>query len=136
MLRALRAVAGDYAVEELDPSHWIAVPPGAEPDERVDLLFATGDPEESAIELAVRKKCGSVLAPVFPVDILVACKFLAERDDAKDWLDIYALHRRGAYDIRDVVRRLRQMGLREDGERFVAFMASLEEMSRKKRERK
>ncbi|HZU84669.1 MAG TPA: hypothetical protein VE987_17185 [Polyangiaceae bacterium] len=135
VLRALRTVAPDFAVEPIADSHWIAVAPDAAPDERIDLMFATGDPEESAIELAEMKRYKGVDAPMFPVDLLVACKYLADREDPKDWLDIYALHQRGAYDVADVVKRLRQMGLAKDARAFVEFMKKLEEVSKQKRRR-
>jgi len=131
VLRALQQVAGDdYRVESFAPSHWIAQPRGADPDERVDLLFATADPEESAIEMATEAVCAGVKAPTFTTEWLVVCKFLAERDDAKDALDIWALHQRGAFDPKDVSRRLRQMGLGEDARRFPAFLERMKNLKK------
>lgn len=131
VLRALQLLAGsDYKIESLDTSHWVAVPVGADPDERIDLLFATGDPEESAIESAQPKSYRGVVGPMIPVEWIVVCKYLAERDDAKDWLDIYALHQRGLFEIRDIVRRLTQMGQANDAKRFVAFMANLKNLKK------
>ncbi len=128
VLRALNVLAADYALEKLDPSHWIAVPPGAEPDERIDLLFASGDPEESAIEMATKADCLGVVAPTFTTEWLVVSKFLAERGEAKDVLDIWALYQRGAFDVKDVVKRLRQMGLREDAKKFPAFIEKIQNL--------
>jgi len=134
VLRQINEQLGeDFVLEELDPSHWIVAAVGAPPDERIDLLFAIGDPEESAIEMATPKKYRGIAAPVFPVDMLVISKFLAERDDAKDSLDIYELHRKGAFEISSVSKRLRQMGFDEDAQRFPEFMAYLQGLSAKKK---
>ena len=134
VLRQLNEQLGeDFVLEEFDPSHWIVAAVGAPPDERIDLLFAIGDPEESAIEMATPKKYRGIAAPVFPVDMLVISKFLAERDDAKDSLDIYELHRKGAFEISSVSKRLRQMGFDEDAQRFPEFMAYLQGLSAKKK---
>ena len=126
VLRAMHRLASDFTLEEIDPSQWIAVPPGAEANERIDLMFASGDPEESAIEMTERKNYHGITAPMFPVDMLVISKFLAERNEIKDILDIYTLHQRGAFDIEEITHRLRQMGLIEDANQFPKFMASLE----------
>jgi hypothetical protein len=134
VLAALRSVAPDYKIESLHDSHWIAIPPNAETDERIDLLFATGDPEESAIEMSKPQTVQHVSAPVFPIDMLIVTKYLASRDDAKDWLDIYALHQRGAFEISQVVKRLKQMGLTTDATEFVPFMERLKNL--KKRDEK
>lgn len=128
VLRALNVLAGDFRLEKLDSSHWIAVPPGAEPDERIDFLFATGDPEESAIEMATTADCRGVPAPTFTTEWLVVTKFLTERGDAKDMLDIWALHQRGAFDVKDIVKRLRQMGLSEDARKFPALIETLQNL--------
>src|SRR5271165_2451141 len=37
VLRALYQLAPEYTVESFGPSHWIAVPPDAEQDERIDF---------------------------------------------------------------------------------------------------
>jgi hypothetical protein len=126
VLRALQRLAGDaYTLEPLNESQWIAVPTGANPDERIDLLFATGDPEESAIEMATKKRYKTVEAPMFSVVWLVVTKYLAERDDVKDMLDIYALNQRGAFDISAVVQRLKQMGFVKQAAVFPGFMQRL-----------
>lgn len=122
-------------LEELDPAHWILVPAGNSPDERLDLMFATGDPEESAVEMSVLKKYHGVLVPVFPIDLLVATKYLAGREDPKDALDIYALWRRGTYDVPEVQERLRQMGCDEDAQGFADLLTFLGNLPRKKRRR-
>lgn len=122
-----------FILEELAPSHWTITHESSPPDERIDLLFATGDPEESAIEMAIPKTYRGVSTMIFPVDLLVVSKFLTERDDPKDSLDIYSLLRRGAVTVDDVVLRLRQMGLDADVERFMNFVKYLEELSSKKR---
>lgn len=126
-------LGNDLILEELDPSHWTLTPVGSPPDERIDLLFAIGDPEESAIEMAVVKNYRGLPVWVFPVDLLVISKFLAERDDAKDALDIYTLIKRGAVEVDLVVERLRQMGLDEDAKRFVSFVNYLQGLSFVKR---
>lgn len=132
VLRALRLVAGTtYTVEQLDASHWIAVPPGAEPDERIDLQFATGGPENSAIEMSKPGIYRGVTAPVFPVDWLIITKYLADRNDPKDWLDIYALHQRGAFDISSISKKLRLMGNAYDAFEFPQFMQRLVDLKKK-----
>jgi len=133
ILRALDKLAPDYVIEQIDPSQWMAVPPGAEANERIDLLFASGDPEESAIEMSEPGRYHGIEAPMFAVDWLVVSKYLAEREEAKDILDIYTLHKRGAFDVEDIVTRLRQMGMEADAERFPGFMSSLEELIARKR---
>jgi hypothetical protein len=134
VLRQLNDQLGDnFVLEEFDPSHWIVAAVGASPDERINLLFAAGDPEESAIEMATTKKYHGIETPVFPIDMLVISKFLAERDDAKDSLDIYELHRKGAFEISSISTRLRQMGFDEDAQRFPEFMAYLQGLSAKKK---
>jgi hypothetical protein len=135
VLRSLNKKLGDeYLLEELHPSHWIVTRRDVSPDERIDLLFSTDDPEESAIELAETKLYNGVKAPFFPIDLLIISKFLAERDETKDSLDIYELHRKGAYDISEIVTRLNQMGLNEDAFRFPRFMRYLEELPSRKRQ--
>ena len=110
ILRTIQCTdASSIVLEELDPSHWILVPEGNSPDERIDLMFASGDPEESAIEMAVTKSYHGISIPVFPVELLVACKYLAGREDPKDALDIYALWRRGTYDIESIKKLLQQL---------------------------
>lgn len=132
VLRAFRLLVGTtYALEPLDASHWIAIPPGAEPDERIDLLFATGDPEESAIELSKMGTYRGVQAPMFPVDWLIVTKYLADRDDPKDWLDIYALHQRGAFAVKDIVKKLRQMRLAADAAEFPHFLDRLSNLKKR-----
>ena len=133
VLAALHAVLPEsFVLEELDHSHWMIVPEENSPDERVDLLFATGDPEESAIEMAVERRYQGIAVPVFPVDLLVVCKFLADRDEPRDVLDVLTLLKRGAYQIEDVVARLRQMGLEDDARRFPALIEYLENIPRRK----
>ena len=133
ILRAANQILdSSFVLEELDPSHWTITHEDSPPDERVDLLFATGDPEESAVEMAVPRTYHKTPVMVFPVDLLVVSKFLAERDDAKDSLDIYSLLRRGAVTSEDVVLRLRQMGMGEDAERFKDFVTYLKELSTRK----
>lgn len=134
VIRSMRLLGENYAIEELDTSHWIAIPEGSPPDERIDLMFATGDPEESAVEMAEVKKYHHVTAPVFPIDLLIVSKYLVDRIEPKDWMDIYGLYKRGLYDIRQITRRLKQMGFVRDAENFPVFLASLEEISKKKRE--
>jgi hypothetical protein len=134
ILKAVNQLLGDdFILEELDPSHWTLTGVGSPPDERIDLLFATGNPEESAVEMAVLKVYQGVRVPVFPVDLLVISKFLAERDDAKDSLDIYELIRRGAVEVYNVLLRLKQMGLEEDATRFVGFVEYLQQLSARKK---
>ena len=128
VLRALNKLAPGFVIEEIDPSQWMAVPPGAEANERIDLLFTSGDPEESAIEMSERKSYHGIEAPMFPVDLLVTSKFLSDRNEIKDVLDIYTLHQRGAFDIEEIESRLLQMGFAEDARRFRNFMASLENL--------
>ena len=136
ILKAANQLLGDdFILEELDPSHWTVTAIDSPPDERIDLLFAIGDPEESAVEMAVLKIYQGIRIPVFPVDLLVISKFLAERDDAKDSLDIYELIRRGAVDVDQVVLRLKQMGLEEDATRFAGFVEYLQQLSAKKKRR-
>ncbi len=134
VLRALQQMAKDYVIEELDQSHWVAIPIGSPPDERIDLLFASGDPEESSIELAEKRSYNGVVAPVFPIDLLIISKFLAEREDAKDWLDIYTLYKRGAFDPKQIVKRLTQMDQKEDAKRFLEFLDYLNMIAKKKRQ--
>ena len=116
----------------MHPSQWFALPPGAEPDERIDLLFASSDPEESAIEMSKIRNCLGISTPVFPIDLLVISKFLADREDPRDLLDILTLHRRGAFDVEEVMLRLRQMGLEEDAIRFRDQLNQLETMLSKR----
>ena len=138
VLRALRKIqdddlSQDFVLEELHPSHWTLTQLGSPPDERVDLLFASGDPEESAVEMSVPKTYHKIKIPVFPVDLLVISKLLAEREGAKDALDIYELHRKGAFEVSEVATRLRQMGFDEDAQRFPEFMNYLNALSTKRR---
>jgi hypothetical protein len=132
VLRALSKLAPGFVIEQIDPSQWIAVPPGAEANQRIDLLFASGDPEESAIEMSEPGRYHGIEAPMFAADWLVVSKYLAEREEAKDILDIYTLHKRGAFEINEIVGRLRQMGMDEDAERFPRFMSSLGELVARK----
>ena len=133
ILRTLDQMAPDYIIEQIDPSQWLAVPHGADVNQRIDLLFASGDPEESAIEMAEPRSYHGIETPMFPIDLLMVSKFLADRDEAKDILDLYTLHKRGAFDIEEIVARLHQMGLDEDARRFPEFMASLDALIAKKR---
>lgn len=133
ILRSLNQLAPDYTIEQIDPSQWMAVPPGAEINQRIDLLFASGDPEESAIEMAESRNYHGIEAPMFPIDLLIVSKFLAERDEARDVMDIYTLHKRGVFDIEEIIDRLRQMGLNEDAKKFPEFMTSLDTLIAKKR---
>jgi hypothetical protein len=128
VLGAFRRTASDYQLEELDESHWIAVPPQASPEERIDLMFATGDPEESAIEMSEQKLYRGVRTPVFTVEWLVITKYLAGREDPKDLLDIYALHLRGAFDVGKVQRRLRQLGETEAAAKFPKLLKKLADL--------
>ena len=125
VVRALRVLGSRYVLEMLDDAHWIAVPPNAAPDERIDLMFATGDPEESAIELSQKKIFRGVEAPIFPVEWIIITKYLADRNDPKDWLDIWALYQRGAYDVKQIVKRLKQMGNQEEAVAFPKFIERL-----------
>lgn len=130
VLRALNQLAPEYTVESLNEAHWIAVPPDAEEDEKIDLLFSTGDPEESAIEMATVSRYQGTDAPTFTVEWIVVSKFLAEREDAKDALDIWALYQRGAFDVGDIVKRLRQMGMQKDADRFPVFIEKLKNLKK------
>lgn len=131
VLAAARAIAPEYTMESLHDSHWILVPPDAEPNARIDLLFATGDPEESAIEMSRAGTFHKNSAPIFPIDMLIVTKFLAERDEAKDWLDIYALYQRGAFTVPQIQKRLRQMGMSQDATAFGDFMERLQAMKKR-----
>lgn len=126
-----RSMGPGDVLDEIDPSHWVLIPAGNSADERVDLMFAIGDPEESAVESSVVLPYHGVAVPVFPVDLLVAAKFLAGREDPKDALDILSLLRRGAYEVRDVQARLRQMGLGEDAEAFPKLIEYLGNLPRR-----
>jgi hypothetical protein len=130
VIRATRQLVEDYEIESLDVSHWIVVPPDAEVDERIDLLFTNSDPEESAIEMATRAVYQGIAAPMFTVEWIVVSKFLAEREDAKDSLDIWALYQRGMFDVKDIVKRLRQMGMREDAAKFPVFIEKLKNLKK------
>lgn len=135
IVRAIQssAAASTIVLEELDPSHWILVPEGNSPDERIDLMFTTGDPEESAIEMAVFKTYHGISIPVFPVELLVAAKYLAGREDPKDALDIYSLWRRGAYDVESIKTLLQQMGWNDDAEKFPELIQYLDRLPRRRR---
>jgi hypothetical protein len=135
VIRALRQLAPDYTIERLDRSQWIAVPPHAGPDERIDLLFALGDPEESAIEMAAIQSYQGLDAPIFPIDLLIVSKYLAERRDPKDALDILALYQRGAYDVEQVQHRLQQMGLAKEAKAFPLFLKQLAQLGGRPRPR-
>lgn len=89
-----------------DPSHYAAKIPG-DPDseQRIDILVAWGEPEESAIEHA---RLGKLGLKVFLPDLLAMVKFYAYDDsgDAKHLADLIAMHRRGIFDaklVRDLV---------------------------------
>jgi hypothetical protein len=126
-----RSMSPDDSLDELDPSHWVWVPTGNSVDERVDLMFATGDPENSAVEMAEQRTYQGVRIPVFPADLLVVAKFLAGREDPKDVLDVAELLRRGAYEVRDVQARLLQMGLPEEADAFPKLIEYLEAIPRR-----
>lgn len=81
--------------------------------------------------MAEIKKCRGTTAPVFPVVWLVVCKYLADRDSVKDWLDIYELYKLGTYDISQVTKRLRQMGDIEAAKSFPLFMDRLSKLKDK-----
>ena len=132
VLRALTQLASDWKVEAFDRSHWVAIPPGARTiEERIDFLFAEGDPEESAIEMASSADYEGQDIPAFTTDWIVVSKFLATRDEPKDALDILALYQRGGFDVKDVVKRLRQMGMKEDAARFPVFLEKLRNLKRR-----
>ncbi|MFZ1010765.1 MAG: nucleotidyltransferase [Candidatus Sulfotelmatobacter sp.] len=132
VLRALqKSIIPDLILDELDQSHWIVVPEGNPADERIDLLFAVGDPEESAIEMAETRKYQGKEIPVFPIDLLVATKYLAAREDPKDALDIFTLWKKGAYDVGEIQERLRQMGFDEDAKDFPKLIEYLQKIPRK-----
>jgi hypothetical protein len=136
ILRTIQKMSGNsssLALEEIDPSHWILIPEGNPPDERIDLMFATGDPEKSAIEMAVTKTYQGLSIPVFPVELLVAAKYLAGREDPKDALDIYSLWRRGAYDVETVKLLLQQMGWSEDAEKLPELLEYLDHLPKRKK---
>jgi hypothetical protein len=123
-----RSAGPEDVLDEIDQSHWILVPFGNSVDEHINLMFAAGDPEESAIETRELLPYHDLTIPVFPVDLLVASKFLAGREDPKDALDIIELLRRGAYEVSGVQSRLRQMGFDEDAEAFpklIEYLANL-----------
>lgn len=123
-----------FVLEQLDRSHLIVVPEGNSPDERLDILFAVGDPEESAIEMAVTRQYHNVATPVFPADMLIVCKFLAERGEVKDALDIHQLLSRGVCTVEEIQVRLRQLGLPEDADvRFPELVAYLENIPKRKK---
>lgn len=134
LLRSLHEILpADCVLEKLDPSHWMIVPEENSPDERIDILFAVGDPEESAIEMAVTRRYRKIDVPVFPADLLVASKFLADRGEPRDLLDIHALIERGACSAEDVRQRLLQMGLTEDAdESFPRLLDYLAKIPRRK----
>jgi hypothetical protein len=126
----------DDVLDELDPSHWILIPSGNSADERIDLMFAIGDPEESAVEMGELRHYHGMTVPVFPADLLVASKFLAGREDPKDALDVVELLRRGAYEVAGVQARLLQMGFDEDAEAFpklIEYLAKLPRRTPRKR---
>ena len=127
-----RSTAPSDVLDEIDPSHWILVPEGNSTDEKIDLMFAVGDPEKSAIESSVVLPYHGVNIPVFPVDLLVAAKFLAGREDPKDVLDALSLLRRGTYEVSDVQSRLTQMGMPEEAEAFPKLIEYLEKIPRQK----
>jgi hypothetical protein len=132
VVREVRRSTGPRDVlDEVDPSHWILVPEGNSADERVDLMFAVGDPEESAIEMGELRSYHGVTVPVFPADLLVASKFLAGREDPRDALDVVELLRRGAYEVTGVQARLRQMGFPEDAEAFPKLIEYLANVPRR-----
>jgi hypothetical protein len=132
VIRSIRLnLKPDDVLDELDPSHWILIPAGNSADERIDLMFAAGDPEESAVEMSEVRTYQGLPIPVFPVDLLVAAKFLAGREDPKDVLDTVELLRRGTYEVSDVQARLRQMGLPEDAEAFPKLIDYLQRMPRR-----
>jgi len=131
-----RSIGPDDVLDELDPSHFILIPEGNPPDERIDLMFAIGDPEESAIELSVLKSYHNLIVPVFPVDLLVVAKFLAGREDPKDALDILSLFRRDTYEVKGIQNRLRQMGFDEDAEAFPKLIEYLSNLPRRKPHRR
>lgn len=135
VLRSLHDLLPEtFVLEQLDRSHMIVVPEGNSPDERIDILFASGSPEESAIEMATPRRYHNVAAPVFPVDMLVVCKFLADRGEVKDVLDIHQLISRGACTVEEIQDRLRQMGLPEDADsRFPELVTYLENIPKRKK---
>jgi len=134
VLRSLHSLLPEsFVLEKLDRSHYVVVPEGNSPDERIDLLFASGDPEKSAIEMSVTRKYRGVDTPVFPADMLVACKFLADRGEIKDILDVHELLERGACTVSEVQQRLRQMGLVEDADvRFPELISYLDHIPKRK----
>jgi hypothetical protein len=133
VLRAIHESDDSFVLDQIDPSHYILVPEGNNADERIDLMFTAGDPEESAIVMSKIKKYHGYSIPVFPIDLLIAAKLMANREDPKDALDIYALWKRGAYDIEDVQKRLQQMGFSEDAENLPKLITYLENIPRKKK---
>jgi len=134
LLRSLQEISPEnFVLDKVSPSHWIVLPEGNPPDERIDLIFATGDPEKSAVEMAVTKKYQGSEIPVFPIDLLVTSKFLVGREDPKDALDAYSLLKRGAYVVADVTSRLVQMGLSNKADKFIELMKYLEDLPRRQK---
>lgn len=134
ILETLHALLpANFILEKLDSSHWMIVPEDNSPDQRIDLLFANGDPEESAIEMAVTRRYHEISIPVFPVDLLVTSKFLADRDEPRDLLDILTLLQHGSYQIKDIENRLLQMGLSDEAQRFPKLIEYLQNIPRRKK---
>lgn len=137
VLRTLRAlVPPDTLIESFAGSHYVVIPPDAEPGERIDLLFALGDPEESAIETAELRKYLGVEIPVFPVEYLILSKLYAlDREEARDYLDIYGLYAAGAYDIVKVEALQRLMDPDAPGDQLRDVIARVQDLLSKHKTR-
>lgn len=107
LLAALRArgVAVDEVLEDI---HYAAIPDRRDPEQRIDLLFPSSEPDVSALMAA---RPASVLrrrVPVWPLHLIVAAKLMSSR--AKDAHDIVELHKRGLIDAGRVLDALQDMG--------------------------
>lgn len=106
LLAALRArgVAVEEVVEDI---HYAAIPDRRDPEERVDLLFPSSEPDVSALMAARPAKVLDRQVPVWPLHYIVANKLLSERD--KDAQDLGELRKRGLIDAPRVLEVLQEM---------------------------
>lgn len=106
LLAALRSqgVAVDEVLEHI---HYAAIPDRRDPEERIDLLFPSSEPDVSALMAARPASVLRYRVPVWPLHLIVVAKLLSDRD--KDRHDLAELRKRGLIDAGRVLDVLQEM---------------------------
>ena len=95
-------------IEEIAaPYHFAFTPDRSRPDERIDLLFPSSQPDISAVVFPVRRVIDGRELPVWPIEHIVAAKLQAHRP--KDQNDLQALWNLRLFDPRAVAEVVEEL---------------------------